>query len=135
MDTQGGGASGCKEDGITCQEQSKADEGKDRGGRLMAVRLRDRCPGGGVSSVGLNLGEDTTPGQTEDDLLLAVSSLGLTRPIWEMLYAQERLRRSWGQRQGFWGCTKRRTKVLSIPARDRLVIPCVPQPNIVQVAH
>lgn len=56
-----------------------------------------------MSSVGLNLGEDTTPGQTEDDLLLAVSSLGLTRPIWEMLYAQERLRRSWGQRQGFWG--------------------------------
>lgn len=86
--------------------------------------------------MGLNLGEDTAPGETEEDsLLLAISSLGLVVHIWEMLHAPERLRRSWGQRQGFEGYTECRTKVLSIPARDRLVIPCVLQPNTVQVTH
>lgn len=87
--------------------------------------------------MGLNLGEDTAPGQArEDSLLLALSSLGPARPemdIWEMLHAQERRRRSWGQRQGFGGCTKRWTKVLRIPARDWFVISCVLQLNIVQV--
>lgn len=119
------------------RSRAKQRKGKTKRGWLVAVRLRDRSPRGRTSSV--NLGEDTAPGETEDDsLLLAISSLGLARPvvhIWEMLHAQERLRRSWGQRQGFKGYTECRTKVLSIPARDRLVIPCVLQPNTVQVTH
>lgn len=68
----------------------KQRKGKTGGGQLMEVRLRDRSAEGGMSSVGLSQTE-------EDSLLLAISSLGLARPvvhIWEMLQAQERLRRS-----------------------------------------
>lgn len=42
----------------------------------MNVRLRERGPEGGKSSVGLKLNESVTPSETEDTSLLDVSSLG-----------------------------------------------------------
>lgn len=99
MDTQGEGTPlGARKMGSPEQARSQEQrKEKAEGGQFSAVRLSNRSPEGRMSNVGLNLGEDTAPGQTrEDSLLLAISSLGpgdaaCTGKTEEKLAAEKRL--------------------------------------------
>lgn len=87
------------------REQSKTEEGKDKRWSVAGSETQRQKPGRGECPVWGGIWVKTAPGQTEEDSsLLAIYSLGLARPvvhIWEMLHAQEKARRSWGQRVGF----------------------------------